>query len=103
MREVLAIIAALTLLAGCRSHGATEDLAARLDNWRVEKWDDNAVSVDVRERSLSVTTHSEEHGVMVWLRRELPPDFVFEYDFRPLSDSGFFLIFFCAKGNNGND
>ena len=40
---------------------------------------------------------------MVWLRRDVPPDFVFEYDFRPLSDSGFFLIFFCAKGADGSD
>jgi hypothetical protein len=40
---------------------------------------------------------------MVWLKRDLPDDFSFEFDFTPQSKSGFFLLFFCAKGLDGQD
>jgi hypothetical protein len=89
--------------AGCRS-GAPQNLAARLDNWVVESWEPvPAVSVACADGRLDVSTHSKLNGAMIWLRRELPANFTFEYDFTPRSPTGFFLLFFCARGVEGED
>jgi hypothetical protein len=75
------------------------------ENWQVEKWEDDEKAVQVAERDgrLHVKTESRENGVMIWCKKELPKDFIFEYDFTPLSPSGFFLIFFCYRGQDGKD
>lgn len=44
----------------------------------------------------------EEHFV-VWCPQDFPDSFVAEWDFKPLSDDGLAIIFFAAKGENGED
>jgi len=60
---------------------------------------------DVKDGRLHVKTTWEGRkvGEYLWCRKELPADFRVEYDFTPLSDSGFFLLFFCAQGVKGED
>ena len=98
------------LLAGCSTAQtgapvAQEDLAANMDDWLIEKWDKEPVRVDLKDGKLHISTEPDngEDGVMVWLKRDLPANFTFEYDFTPLSEHGFYLIFFCAQGLNGQD
>ncbi len=75
---------------------------SNLDNWQVERWEEgDAVKVHIKDGQMQVDTKSMKHGTMVWCKKELPDDFRFEFDFTPLSDDGFFLIFFCYKGNDG--
>jgi len=52
---------------------------------------------------LYVKTTEGADGQFVWYRKDLPEDFRVEYDVTPVSSSGFFLIFFCAKGVDGED
>jgi len=72
-----------------------------LDNWRSE----GPNQVRVADGRLHVKTVWQPHksGQFVWLNRDLPDDFRVEYDVTPVSASGFFLIFFCAKGTGGED
>lgn len=73
------------------------------DNWVVEKWSEKEAQVEFKDGKMQVTTHKGTDGVMVWCKKELPKDFLFEYDVTPTSKSGFFLVFFCAKGQDGKD
>jgi hypothetical protein len=103
----------MILLSSIRCNGAEpvstlsnpyfKDNFANLDNWQVEKWEDKLVQVSTKDGQLTIDTQSKEHGVMVWCKKELPKNFEFEYDFTPKSKIGFFLLFFCAKGNKGED
>lgn len=111
MQDSFAVIVACATLAALRA-GAAEGPKAPtfrdafdhgLDHWLVERWEEDRVQVRVEDGKLRVDTQSPEHGVMVWLKREVPKDFVFEYDFTPLSRSGFFLIFFSQKGLKAED
>ncbi|PCJ60002.1 MAG: hypothetical protein COA79_09350 [Planctomycetota bacterium] len=75
-----------------------------LENWAVEKWEDgDAVLAEVVDNSLHVKTDSKLHGTMIWCKQEIPENFIFEFDFIPNSDDGFFLIPFCCKGQDGSD
>jgi len=81
-----------------------ETFEADLSNWQAE----GPHEVKLRGGKLHVKTFwakepAERSGQFVWLKRDLPADFRVEYDLTPLSDSGFFLIFFCAKGTGGQD
>ncbi|MDP6113169.1 MAG: DUF1961 family protein [Planctomycetota bacterium] len=79
-----------------------DDFSDGLKNWAVEEWEtENEVQVGIRDVKLHVKTVSRVHGVMVWCKRKLPENFVVEYEVTPLSASGFFLIFFCYKGQDG--
>ena len=71
-----------------------------MDNWQSE----GPNEVRVVGGRLHVKTVWEPHhsGQFVWLKRDLPADFRVEYDVTPASKSGFFLIFFCAKGAGGD-
>src|SRR5438128_473773 len=80
-----------------------DDFAQGMSNWVIERWEETAVNVKVQHGRLHIDTHSPLHGVMIWLKQELPRNFVFEYDLTPLSESGFFLLFFCQKGTKGED
>lgn len=102
---ILAVLFSTLVLAACspaEEAGGTPP-AAHFEDWVVEKWEDDAVQVKVEDGQLRVDTQSKLHGAMLWLKRELPDDLVFEYDFTPLADSGFFLIFCCQKGTKGED
>ena len=75
-----------------------------LSNWQAE----GPHEVKLRGGKLHVRTSwakepKDRSGQFVWLKRELPADFRVEYDVTPLSASGFFLIFFCARGAEGED
>lgn len=74
-----------------------------LKNWVVERWEKDKVSVWVEDGKLRVKTQKTINGAMIWCKRELTENFIFEYDLIPLSKSGFFLIFFCVKGVEGED
>jgi len=77
-----------------------EDFSRGLANWQPE----GPNLVEVVDGRLHVkTTMATRSGQFVWLRRDLPADFRVEYDLTPVSSSGFFLIFFCARGVNGED
>jgi len=82
-----------------------DDFSNGLHAWVVEKWSEEEAEVgyDEDRGGLHVLTRDGVDGVMVWCREELPADFVFEYDVTPLSESGFFLIFFCARRKDGGD
>jgi hypothetical protein len=60
---------------------------------------------DVKDGQLHVKTTEGERkvGQYLWCRKELPDDFRLEWDFTPLSEGGFFLIFFSAQGVKGED
>ena len=71
-----------------------------LSNWVSEG--PNAVSA--KDGKLVIkTTDAAKLGQYVWLKQDLPADFRLEFDFTPKSPSGFFLLFFCAKGTGGED
>lgn len=81
-----------------------ENFENGLENWAVEKWEEgDEVIVTVVDNSMHVTTNSNLHGTDVWCKQELPKNFIFEFDFTPKSDDGFFLIPFCCKGQDGSD
>ena len=83
----------------------SDDFSKGIDNWVIERWSEQEAQYkwDKEKKGLHVTTRKGTNGVMVWCKKELPENFKFEYDVTPLSPSGFFLIFFCAKGINGED
>lgn len=41
--------------------------------------------------------------IVHWCDQDVPSDFLLEFDVRILSDHGLNIIFFCAKGRNGED
>ncbi len=75
-----------------------------LQNWRVEGNLD-VFHVQSRDGRIHVKTDRNDlsEGGFLWLKKEVPADFTFEFDFTPLSDAGFFLTFFCARGIDGRD
>lgn len=78
-----------------------EDRFTDISNWQAE----GPHLVEVNDGRLHVKTVDDERkvGQYVWCRRELPDDFRIEYDVTPLTQSGFFLIFFCVRGVGGED
>ena len=78
-----------------------EPFDADLSNWKSE----GPYLAEVKDGRLHLKTTWGERkvGQYVWCRRELPADFRMEYDFTPVSDGGFFLIFFCVQGVGGED
>jgi hypothetical protein len=45
----------------------------------------------------------KEGHIVHWCDRDLPADFLLEFDVRLLSNHGLNIIFFCAKGRDGRD
>lgn len=71
-----------------------------LSNWVSE----GPNSAEVKDgRLVMKTTDAARDGQYLWLKKDLPADFRLEFDFTPVSRSGFFLLFFCAKGVEGDD
>jgi len=73
-------------------------------NWRMEG--PGAVSFEdgwMRMLSLQPDTTGNEGHIVHWCDRELPADFLLEFDVRILSENGLNIIFFCAKGRNAED
>lgn len=82
-----------------------EDFANGLSNWVSE----GPGQAEVKDGKLVIRTKEKsadgrpELGQYLWFNRDLPADFRAEFDFTPTSRSGFFLLFFCAKGTGGED
>jgi len=71
-----------------------------MENWVSE----GPHTVEVKDGRLHVkTVQGGNLGQFVWCRKELPDNFRVEFDVTPVSDSGFFLIFFCVQGVKGED
>ncbi len=57
----------------------------------------------------SLTMRSERpedltHGhTVLWLRKELPESFLAEWEFKPLGERGLCIVFFAARGRNGEE
>lgn len=55
-------------------------------------------------RVSSLATGEDDAGHLVfWLRKELPSDFLAEWEIRPVSEHGLMIVFFAARGVNGED
>ena len=80
-----------------------DDFSGETVNWVVEKFDRDAVDVEWPGNRLMVSTKKGVDGVMVWCKKQLPENFLVEYDFTPVSKSGFFLVFFCVEKNDHGD
>src|ERR1044071_9395012 len=102
-KKILVLFCFSLLVAGCQAGGIKQDLSHEGGNWLIEQWENGAIRVDAGHDGLSVTTHSKEAGVMLWLRRDVSRNFAFDFVFRPLSQTGFFLLFFCAQDISGSD
>ena len=83
----------------------TEDFSTDLSNWVSE----GPGQAEVKDGKLVLKTRDkapdgkQESGQYLWYKQDLPADFRAEFDFTPTSRSGFFLLFFCAKGTGGED
>lgn len=98
-----AVMAGETLPPSPPAPAVKEKPTMNLDAFVVEQWNPGEGAVKLEEGLLRIDTQEGQDGVHVWLKEELPPDFTLEYDFTPLSPSGFFLLFFCQKGLKGED
>jgi len=80
-----------------------DNWASGLQNWVVEQFDRDEVGVDYADNRMLVTTKKGVDGVMVWCKHQLPENFMVEYDITPVSESGFYLIYFCTERKNRED
>ena len=78
-----------------------DDLSRGLQNWVVEKFDRDEVDIGYSGNRMMVSTQKGVDGVMVWCKHQLPDNFMVEYDITPVSESGFYLMFFCAEEKTG--
>lgn len=115
---IMGIMVATGVLAAGVNAGFAED-SARMDEHPVivETFDQNLSnrasegpnSVEVRDGKLVIKTREKtpdgkpESGQYLWFKADLPSGFRLEFDFTPISPSGFFLLCFCAKGVDGAD
>jgi len=80
-----------------------DDFNVESENWAVEKFERDEVDIGWSENRMIVNTKKGVDGVMVWCKEKLPENFMLEYDFTPVSKSGFFLMFFCVEKKDGSD
>jgi len=80
-----------------------DDFCSGLQNWVVEKLNRDEVEVDYAENRMLITTKRGVDGVMVWCKHPLPENFMIEYDITPVSESGFYLMYFCTERKNRED
>lgn len=90
-----------------------EKVIKNLENWAVEKINENEASVEVVDGKMKCSTVMDKEkglgtdGVQIWLKSvSLPKNFKFEFDITFKSDAkddGFFLLFFCYKHKEGKD
>ena len=57
----------------------------------------------MRMRSSEPDSNGPSGHIVHWCNHELPSDFLLEFDVRILSPRGLNIIFFCARGRNGED
>ena len=80
-----------------------DDLSRGLQNWVVEKFDRDEVEVGYSGNRMMVSTKKGVDGVMVWCKHKLPENFMVEYDITPVSESGFYLMYFCTERKDRED
>lgn len=80
-----------------------DDFTGASENWVLEKFDRDEVNAEWSGNRMKVKTKKGVDGVMVWCRKKLPENFMLEYDFTPVSESGFFLMFFCVEKKDMGD
>ena len=72
----------------------------------IVKWDDGFLRMRAKNYTVRRSKVETDHFVY-WLNRDFPADFAVEWDFRfpdkDVSPYGLAIIFFCAKGMNGED
>ncbi len=110
-------VAAVVIAAGTLATYAGDTMKASKQPVIVETFDkdlsnwvsEGPNSAEVKDGKLVLKTREKtadgkpESGQFLWFRRDLPADFRLEFDFTPVTPSGFFLLFFCAKGISGDD
>jgi hypothetical protein len=83
----------------------TFDDPAALEEWRLEGGKSKAVREGrlVLENLPGAATPEDNRGHLVcWLTQEIPPDFLFEFSFRPRNrQQGLAIVFFAARGDGG--
>lgn len=80
------------------------DRPETIEGWRMEG--PGEVTFEdgwMRMRSTQPDTPGKEGHIVHWCDRDLPADFLLEFDVRIVSDHGLNIIFFCAKGRGGED
>ncbi len=80
------------------------DSPAAIADWRMEgpgkvEFHDGWM----RMRSLEPDGEGKEGHIVHWCDRDLPADFLLEFDVRIVGPRGLNIIFFCAKGRHGED
>jgi hypothetical protein len=81
----------------------SDNFSGGLEHWTVEHWEEDKIEVTNKAGRMHVSTRETDNGVMIWLRKELPENYRFEFDVTPHSESGFFLIFFNTQHKDGKD
>ncbi|HJN15657.1 MAG TPA: DUF1961 family protein, partial [Armatimonadota bacterium] len=77
------------------------DDEAELDNW-VREGGKSAAIVDGRLRLTAGPSPDEGQHIVLWLKDELPADFMAEWQFRPSDkQNGLTIVFLNARGRNG--
>ncbi|WP_112237978.1 DUF1961 family protein [Kribbella monticola] len=77
---------------------------ADLDGWRLEG--DGAISFPLgrlRLESKRPAEDGQDANVVLWCPEEFGPDLTVEWDFWPIREPGLCILFFHAKGRNGED
>ena len=76
-----------------------EDTCETMESWFVE----GEGRADVVDGALRVVSTSNELGCHAWFRPDLPDNVIIEYDMTVHGPEGFALVFFCARGAQGED
>lgn len=76
----------------------------KIDGWRMEGPGEVAFKDGwMRMWSTTPDIPGKEGHIVHWCDQDLPADFLLEFDVRIINETGLNIIFFCAKGRNGED
>lgn len=105
-------VATMVIAAGTMAVYAEDKVSANGQPVIVESFDkdlsdwvsEGPNTAEIKDGKLTIkTTDAATSGQYLWFKKDLPADFRLEFDFTPKSPSGFFLLFFCARGVEGDD
>lgn len=57
----------------------------------------------LRMKNAISSEQGQKANYVLWCAKEFPADIRIEWDFKPLTDIGLCILFFCAKGRKGED
>lgn len=76
----------------------------RIENWKMEGPGEVEFKDGwMRMRSLEPDSEGNTGHIVHWCDQDLPDDFLMEFEVRIINPHGLNIIFFCAKGCNGED